>query len=53
MSIQLKNEVRGLRDRIEQLERKMNLLAPERRSVGGQPEPDKEIPATKKRKRKG
>ena len=50
MSIQLKNEVRELRDRIELLERKMNILSPEVRTIAGQPDPGFEKP---KRKKKG
>lgn len=53
MSIQLKNEIRELRGRIEQLERKMNVVSPEKRIIAGTPEPEREKPQTKTRKKKG
>jgi len=51
MSIQQGNEIKELRGRIEQLERKMNILSPEKRIIAGQPEPEKEKPETKKKRR--
>lgn len=51
MSIQLKNEVRELRQRIEELERVINILTPEKRIVAGQPEPETEDTRPKKRGR--
>jgi len=40
MSIQLINEVRELRDRVETLERKMNRMGTEPRTVAGVPDPE-------------
>ena len=52
MSIALKNEIRGLCVRIEELERKMNLVSPEKRVIAGTPEPEKEQPKRRGRKPK-
>lgn len=49
MSIQQGNEIKELRGRIEQLERKVNVLSPEKRTIAGQPEPDIEKPEPKKK----
>jgi hypothetical protein len=51
MSIQQGNEIKELRGRIESLERKMNLLSPEKRIIAGKPEPEVERPALGKKKR--
>jgi len=49
MSIQQGNEIKELRGRIESLERKMNILSPEKRNIAGKPEPDIETPEPKKK----
>ena len=51
MSIQQGNEIKELRGRIEKLERAVNVLSPEKRTIAGQPEPEKEKPVTSKKKR--
>ena len=51
MSIRLKNEINALSARVELLERAMNKLNPEPRTVAGAPDPD--VKKTKKTKPEG
>ena len=51
MSIQQGNEIKELRGRIEVLERAVNILSPEKRTIAGQPEPEVEQPKIFKKKR--
>ena len=51
MSIQQGNEIKDLRGRIEKLERAVNVLCPEKRTIAGQPEPEVEQPKPSKKKR--
>ena len=51
MSIQQGNEIKELRGRIEKLERAVNVLSPEKRTIAGKPEPEQEKPVTSKKKR--
>ena len=53
MSIKLQADVKALQDRIEKLERKMNILSPEKRVIAGTPEPEKIDNNPIKRSRKG
>lgn len=52
MSIKLQSEVKALQERIENLERKMNILSPEKRTIAGTPEPER-FDSSPKRSRKG
>jgi len=52
MSIQLKNEIRELNTRVELLERKVNIISPEVRSIAGQPDPGIEKPVVKIKKKR-
>ena len=51
MSIQQGNEIKELRGRIEVLERAVNILSPEKRTIAGKPEPELERPMLSKKKR--
>ena len=53
MSIKLQGEVKALQDRIENLERKINILSPEKRVIAGVPEPEKIDNRPAKRGQKG
>jgi hypothetical protein len=50
MSIKQQNEINEIRERLETLERKMNRLNNEPRTVGGVPDPDPK-PVAKKNKK--
>lgn len=51
MSIQLKNEIRALVERLERLERIINVMSPEKRTIAGVTEPEPEDNRPKKRGR--
>ena len=50
MSIQQGNEIKELRGRIEKLERAVNILSPEKRTIAGKPEPEQEPKPSKKKR---
>ena len=53
MSIKLQADVKALQDRIETLERRMNIISPEKRVIAGTPEPDRISNKPAKRNQKG
>lgn len=52
MSIQIKNQIRELTERIERLERRSNIQDDVPRNIAGQPEPDHQ-PKKRGRPKKG